>query len=277
MNHQQQTLEPISAEASWQLMFKNSGISPSSLRTLERKIGHSFVKKELLFEALTHRSALVAFKKFCKAKSLMFPESLSCYERIEFLGDSVLGVVVSWMLWSHKTKNQEPYSEGELSRIKAFLISEKSLAALAKDLELHRVIALSSSEKANSGNKRAALLADCLEALIGALFIDGGYELAETFIRKIYKPSLKKDLQELSHDFKSRLQEIIQGNEKRAPRYEMLESKGPDHAKHFRVGVYTGNKKLACAWGASKKKASQEAAKQALLKFAKKSKTKGKK
>ncbi len=257
-------------QASWEDMFSFCRVNPSSFQTLQRKINYSFKTIDHLYEALSHRSALVAYQKFCIAQGLESKKPFSCYERIEFLGDSVLGLVISWILWDKKNKSKKPYKEGELSRVKAFLISESTLADLAMGMELHRYIALSSSEKNNSGDKRVSLLADCLEALIGAIFIDGGYKQAEKFIRKLYKQTLELDLQEVSYDYKSRLQEIIQEKEKMAPRYEMLDSSGPDHAKHFKVAVYTAQKKLATAWGASKKKASQEAAKQALLRFSKK-------
>lgn len=271
-NDQHNQAKPI--EASWEQLFRYCGIHPSSLKTFERKIGHRFNDLEPFYQALSHRSALVAYHKFCQAKGIKNKISFSCYERIEFLGDAVLGLAISSMLWKIKTSEKKLLTEGELSRVKAFLISEKTLAKFAKNLDLNRYIALSSSEKAHSGSKRTSLLADCLEALIGAIYVDGGYEAAEKFLTKLYKKTLKQDLLEISHDYKSRLQEIIQGQEKEAPHYEMLEAVGPDHAKSFRVGVYTNNKKLASAWGASKKKASQEAAKQALVQLAKTQKPK---
>lgn len=249
----------------WNNLIEFCGICPSQYKSFEQELGYSFNKIESLYEALTHKSAILAFEKKLK-KNKPWKSKLNCYERVEFLGDSVLGLMISSLLWTQKDpKTRRIYNEGELSRIKAFLVSEVTLAQLAQDLKLDQLILLSQAEKCHSGSMRTSLLADCLEALIGAIFQDGGYNQAKKFIKKIYQNILTTNLLEDSYDFKSQLQEIIQDKEKKSPHYETLETSGPDHEKKFKVGVYFAENKLASAWGASKKKASQEAAKKALV------------
>ena len=249
----------------WIELIRFCSLSGLEYEQFEESLGYSFTDPSLLYEALTHKSALLAF---AKNKKISHYEQLGLghYERIEFLGDSVLGLIISSLLWKQKSpKSKKPYTEGELSRIKAFLVSESSLAEIARELSLDKLILLSKAEKANGGSTRESLLADCLESIIGAIFSDSGYHEAGRFIRKIYKARLKDNLLELSLDYKSQLQEIIQEAEKESPHYETLETSGPDHEKKFKVGVYVSQKRMASAWGASKKKASQEAAKEALL------------
>lgn len=233
-------------------------------KKLEETIGYQFKNISLLYEALTHKSALLAFAKHKKV-SHYSKLGLSHYERIEFLGDSVLGLIISSSLWSTTNPDTNKlYSEGELSKIKAFLVSENTLAKMARNLELEKFILLSKAEKTNGGSQRKSLLADCFESIIGAIFYDGGYNQARQWIKKIYQDILKENLLEVSLDYKSKLQEVIQEKEKQSPHYETLETSGPDHEKKFKVGVYFDKKRLGSAWGESKKTASQKAAKEAL-------------
>lgn len=248
----------------WEELLSFCTQSPAHYKQLEKAIGYNFKNTSLLYEALTHKSALLAFAKHKKI-SHYSKLGLAHYERIEFLGDSVLGLTISSTLWSKTNPTtKKPYTEGELSKIKAFLVSETTLAEIARSLELDKLILLSKSETANGGSLRKSLLADCLEALIGAIFSDGGYNQARGWIKKIYQDILKENLLEVSLDYKSKLQEMIQEKEKQSPHYETLETSGPDHEKKFKVGVYFDKKRLGSAWGESKKKASQKAAQKAL-------------
>lgn len=223
-------------------------------KKLEETIGYQFKNISLLYEALTHKSALLAFAKHKKV-SHYSKLGLSHYERIEFLGDSVLGLIISSSLWSTTNPDTNKlYSEGELSKIKAFLVSENTLAKMARNLELEKFILLSKAEKTNGGSQRKSLLADCFESIIGAIFYDGGYNQARQWIKKIYQDILKENLLEVSLDYKSKLQEVIQEKEKQSPHYETLETSGPDHEKKFKVGVYFDKKRLGSAWGESKKR-----------------------
>ena len=258
------TKAPLEA---WHKFLRFCTHSPSEYREFEQYIGYCFQNKASLYEALTHKSAILAFRKHRKNPKLE-KLGLNHYERIEFLGDSVLGLIVSSMLWTQKNpQTKKPLTEGELSRIKAFLVSETTLAQIAEDLSLDKLILLSKAEKSSNGALRKALLADCLEALIGSIFEDGGYNQARKFIKKLYKELLKTNLLEVSLDYKSQLQEIFQEKEKQSPHYETLETSGPDHEKQFKVGVYFAEEQIASAWGESKKKASQKAAKEALKKI----------
>lgn len=248
----------------WHELLHFCSHAPSLYSKFEKDIRYTFQDKSGLYEALTHKSALLAFRK--KKKNFDISKSgLNHYERIEFLGDSVLGLIISSMLWTQKNPHTGAlYSEGELSRIKAFLVSESTLAQIAEGLNLDQLILQSKAERTGRKSLRKSLLADCFEALLGAIFSDGGYQHSRRFLKRVYKEIMKKDLLELSLDYKSQLQEIIQNQEKQSPHYETIETSGPDHEKKFKVAVYFEENKLGSAWGDSKKKASQEAAKEAL-------------
>lgn len=250
--------------SNWKELISFCSNSPSDYEEFEEILKYTFQNPSPLYEALTHKSALLAFGKSKKVANFE-KLGLGHYERVEFLGDSVLGLTISSILWTQENpKTKKLYTEGELSRIKAYLVSEATLAKIARELSLEKLILLSKAEKINNGSQRESLLADCLEALIGAVFSESGYNQAQRLIKRLYKKILTQDLLELSLDYKSQLQEIIQGKEKKSPHYETLETSGPDHEKKFKVGVYFAENRIASAWGASKKKASQQAAKEAL-------------
>jgi len=212
---------------------------------LERQLGYIFNDKQLIIEALTHRS----FKK---------PYN---NERLEFLGDAVLDLIVGEYLYN-KFKDSD---EGTLSKIRASLVNESGFALLAKILNLGKYIYLSLAEENNEGRTKPSLLSNAFEAIIGAIYIEGGLETA----RKIVIELLEKcyptiDLQTLSRDYKTALQELTQAKYGVTPDYELLRAFGPDHKKEFEISLTLNGKEIATAQGKSKKEAQQKAAKSAL-------------
>lgn len=225
------------------------------LESLEARLSYSFQNRELLYEAMTHRSALVYFSL---AKN---PVRLPWNERLEFLGDSVLGLVITSMIWNRK----ESYNEGQFSQLKASLVSEDSLAKLARHLGLSQTLTVGPVEKRWKHHERSSLLADAMEALIGAMYLDSSYECVEEHVQRWFSEIFTMD--EDVYDCKTRLQERLQQKFHRTPEYLTLAERGPDHAKVFRVGVSFGGEILAEAEAHSKKRASQAAAKLALEKW----------
>ncbi len=222
------------------------------MMTLERKLGYRFINRNLLNRALTHKSYHNENRE----------KSLGNNERMEFLGDSVLGLVVSDQLM----RNMPDVSEGDLSRIRASLVNETLLADLAIQLELNLELKLGKGEKRTGGSEKPRLLASCLEAVFGALYIDGGYESTRQVICQLFDDKLESvdvDTQ-YKHDFKTRLQERIQEYYKETPSYDVIEESGPDHSKHFIVEVKINDRSLGQGAGTSKKQAAQEAARLAL-------------
>ena len=212
---------------------------------LEEVIGYRFVDAGLLKQAMSHKS-------FASESG-----SGVCNERMEFLGDSVLAAVVAHQLFTEYP--DEP--EGNLSKKKSLLVSRPSLAAWAEELGLGTYLYLGVGEETTGGRTRQSLLANALEALIGAIYLDGGYEPAAVFIRT-WCARRHGSLEETDH--KSRLQEMLQKKYKVPPTYEIASSAGPDHDKTFSVEVRIGEKRLGAGTGKSKKEAEQAAALDAL-------------
>lgn len=212
---------------------------------LEEVIGYRFKDAGLLKQAMSHKS-------FASESG-----SSVCNERMEFLGDSVLAAVVAHQLFSEYP--DEP--EGNLSKKKSLLVSRPSLAAWAEELGLGTYLYLGVGEETSGGRTRQSLLANALEALIGAVYLDGGYEPAAVFIRT-WCARRHGSLTETDH--KSRLQEILQKKHKVPPTYEIESSTGPDHDKTFAVTVRIGGERLGAGTGKSKKEAEQAAALDAL-------------
>src|SRR5215510_14829899 len=222
------------------------------LSELEQKIGYSFRSRALLDRALTHRS-------FANERA---SEGCRHYEAMEFLGDSVLGFVVSaWLL-----ERFPDLSEGKLSKMKAYLVSESSLVELADDLDLGRYVLLNRGEEKTGGRQKRALLADAYEALIGVLYIDGGIGAAERFLRREmrHKVGGLDPTSMIGDDYKSALQEFMQAEGGPGPEYVMVEAMGPDHRRTFRVELRIGGRALATGEGHTIKLAQQEAARAAL-------------
>lgn len=221
-----------------------------NVSNLEKKIGVIFKSKSLLKEALTHRSYLNENPSWGQHN-----------ERLEFLGDSVLELVTSDFLY----KKYPGQNEGDLTVLRAALINYQMLARAAREIDLESYIFLSKGEAKDIGKGREAILADAFEALLAAIYLDRGYEIAEDFIQKFLLPHLEEiEKKQLYRDPKSLLQEIIQEQSRVTPTYQVLEESGPDHQKIFRVGVYVGEKLIAEGKGLSKQEAEINAASQAL-------------
>lgn len=218
---------------------------------LEERIGYQFQNIELLRQALTH-SSFTNEQKINKVKH---------YERLEFLGDAVLELVSSEFLF----KEHEDYPEGELTKMRAAMVCEPSLAFCAKDLELGKFMRLGKGEEMTGGRKRDSITSDAMEAVIGAIFLDGGMEPAKDFIYRFILNDI--DNKRLFFDSKTKLQELIQGKIKKEFHYELLEEKGPEHEKMFEVEVVMDEKPIGKGLGRTKKAAEQKAAYQALLRL----------
>jgi len=218
---------------------------------LQKKLKYFFKDVGLLKEALTHSS-------FANENRYL---NISSNERLEFLGDSILNAVISQYLF----KNCPKYSEGDLTKIRASIVCEYSLAKKAKELELNKYILLGKGEQNSGGRNRTSILADAFEALIGAVFVDGGFDNASKFVLDQFSNIISDTLNGLMlKDFKTLLQEYIQKSYHEKLRYETISESGPEHDKTFFVRVLLGEKILGNGRGKSKKEAEQEAAKNAL-------------
>ena len=227
-----------------------------TLQVLEERIGYRFQNIALLKQALTH-SSFTNEQKINKQKH---------YERLEFLGDAVLEMVSSEFLF--KAHPQMP--EGELTKLRASMVCEPSLAFCARDLELGKFILLGKGEESTGGRKREAITSDVMEAVIGAIFLDGGIECAKAFINRFILSDLED--KQLFYDSKTNLQELVQGSLKQEIRYEPAGEFGPEHDKTFMVEVYVGAEKIGTGEGRTKKAAEQKAAYEALLTLRKRGK-----
>lgn len=227
-----------------------------SLDELQKTIHVTFTDKALLSQAFIHRSYLN------EARHLH-----SSNERLEFLGDAVLSFLTSHFLYT-----QYPdYPEGTLTNIRSGLVKTQSLATVAKNLNLGRLLQLSHGEEASGGRENASLLADCFEALLGALYLDQGVECARTFLSTYLFPNARIIVESKSYiDYKSLLQEIIQQDSRISPTYRVTKSEGPDHAKTFWVEATANTVILGKGTGKSKQEAEQAAASDALEKMGKK-------
>lgn len=214
------------------------------LKGLEEALGYHFKRQELLKEALTHRS-------------WGYPD----FERLEFLGDSVLELCISHLLFEILPM----YKEGELSKIRASLVRGERLAEIAKSLSLGDYLLLGKGEEQTGGRQKASILASAFEALVGAVYLDGGFERALEVVRKCFSPYLeevKGNWRDI--DFKTQLQEGVQARFKDLPQYVLLSQSGPEHEKTFEVAVMVKGQVWGKGRGKSKKEAEQRAAEEAL-------------
>jgi ribonuclease-3 len=220
----------------------------------EQRIGYTFEKRELLRRALTHKSYSH------EARELDVRHN----ETFEFLGDSVLGFVIGDLLFNHFPQ----LDEGALSKMKAFLVSAPSLAAKARHYGMGEVILLGVGEEKTGGRNKDSLLANLFEAMIAAVYLDGGIGPARELIERSFREDIEKiDQQDLLfRDFKTALQEVAQGRGLQLPEYHVVGEVGPDHGKTFVVEVKIGSL-VARGEGTSKKEAQQQAAKEALKEF----------
>ena len=208
----------------------------------------------LLAEALTHRSYLNEHKEYAGSHN----------ERLEFLGDAVLELAATDFLF----KKYPAQSEGELTSYRAALVNTVSLAETAQKLNVNEYLLLSKGEARDTGRARDVILADALEAIIGAIYLDSGYVAAESFIAKNLFPKLEEVIAKHSYqDAKSRFQELAQEKRSTTPAYETLSEIGPDHDKQFTVGVFIGSEQIAKGEGKSKQEAEQSAAEAGLSKM----------
>ena len=219
------------------------------VKDLEAAIGYQFKNIMLLQNALTHSS----YANEC------WHDSLKSNERLEFLGDSILGMVVAEYLFTRFPN----CPEGELTKMRADMVCEQALAAIAEKLDLGRHLLLGNGEEQTGGRNRASILADAVESVIAASFLDGGMDAAKAFIEKFVLCDVKPE-QKHNVDYKTALQEQVQKKKAQVLTYELLEESGPDHAKLFKVAVNLNGKQIGTGEGSSKKRAEQAAAKTAL-------------
>ena len=221
---------------------------------MEKKIGIKFKDKKILQQALVHRSYLNEHPDF----------ALGHNERLEFLGDAVLELSVTEYLFKNYNR-----PEGELTNLRASLVNTKNLTKIAKELGFNQLLYLSKGEtKDKDSRARDCILANALEALVGAIYLDRGITKIRSFIKKCLLDKLPEILQKkLYLDPKTQFQEIIQGEKKLTPIYKVLKESGPDHAKEFEVGVFVENQLLGQGRGNNKQTAETEAAKDALRKI----------
>lgn len=219
------------------------------LRKLEERLDVRLRDVSLLNLALTHGSFTHEWHT----------RSTDTYERLEFLGDAVLNLVVS----DHLFRRLPERAEGDLARARARLVNEPTLAEIARALDLGSFLRLGRGEDRGGGRDRNSMLADVLEAVVGAVYIDAGFGVAHAVVTCLYA-ELMADLEDPGGDFKSQLQEIMQQREKRLPRYRITSAEGPDHAKAYLAIVEIGGSVLGEGRGKSKKEAEQAAAEAAL-------------
>ena len=230
----------------------------SELEPLERRIGYRFKDRGLLEHALTHRSRVHE-----DASGGVFDN-----ESMEFLGDSVLGFVIAAMLF----REFPQHNEGQKSKLKASLVSAASLARLAEQLDLGEFLILGRGEEKTGGRRKHAIIADCYEALIAAIYLDGGIEPAQRFIEQQFSELIEEAKRTgagalFTDDWKSALQEFLQSRGLGLPAYRLAGELGPDHRKSFVVEVVVEGEAVASAEGRSKKEAAQSAARAALEKL----------
>lgn len=227
----------------------------SRLREIEAKLRYRFSDPDLLETALTHRSRAHELGR----------GAAHHYERLEFLGDALLGWIVSDWLF----RDDEAAAEGLLSRRRQSIVRTSALAGAARRLGLGEAIRLGKGEERTGGREKTSLLADVFEAVLGAIFVDGGLRPARAFLRRELGQGLRdtRASSAADDDFKTRLQEAIQGRLQRTPRYRIVSTTGPAHALEFQVEVLLGERVLGRGVGTNRKQAEQEAARQALAAF----------
>jgi len=216
-------------------------------KALEERLNYSFRDPSILKEALTHSSSLSPKEGRGRDN-----------ERLEFLGDSVIELVVSHLLYERFPERRE----GDLSKMRASLVNEESLAKLARKIDLGEALILGKGEERTGGREKDSILSSALEALAAAIYLDGGYKEAERVIRELFLPLIEERGWKDS-DYKTQLQEYTQGRYKTVPRYILLKEEGPDHRKLFEVAVTIEGRVWGRGKGRSKKEAEQKAAQEA--------------
>lgn len=203
--------------------------------------------------AFTHRSHLNESKGVLQSN-----------ERLEFLGDSILSFIISSFIFRKRLKD----TEGDLTNLRAYIVKTDSLAKISKFLGLGELLKLSKGEELSGGRKNPQLLANTYESLLGAIYLDLGIEKATKFVEDTLLPIFIEEVQQgAPKDSKSKLQELVQSKMQVSPKYKILETSGPDHAKHFRVGVFVNGKETGIGTGSNKQQAEEQAAREALSKL----------
>ena len=219
------------------------------LRELEEKLGYTFQHPQYIQTALTHSSYANEVRGGEKSN-----------ERLEFLGDSILGAVVADYIF----RNCTSMPEGELTKLKASLVCEKALCGFSRDLGVGDYLRLSRGEQNSGGRTRSSILADAFEAIIAAIYLDGGMEEARKFILRFTVPLMNAPRPKAFRDYKTVLQEIVQQNPEEHIEYVLVGESGPDHNKHFVMEVHLNHNVIGKGGGHSKKEAEQQAAREAL-------------
>ena len=215
------------------------------LAAFQKNTGFRFKSLELLNLSFIHRS--VSNETSCRLNN----------ERLEFLGDSILGAACATLLYQKYTDK----TEGDLAKIKSVAVSEEVLSSIARVLQLDTMLLLGKGEELSGGRNKKAILADALEALIGALYLDSGYKAAFAFINRCLVPEINRITENDYHrDYKSLLQELCQHNHRVYPKYHLIKCSGPDHERMFWIEVHVGDSVYGPGIGRNKKSAEQEAA-----------------
>lgn len=227
----------------------------SQLSEVEDRLCYTFKNKQLLLLACVHRSFYNERRDSIEAHN----------ERLEFLGDSVLGLLIAEYLY--RQLPQEP--EGRLSSLRAQIVESGSCMTLVSKLQLTNAILLGRGERMNAGRGRETILADFFEALIGAIYLDGGLEITRKFFFQHFSHELQERLRTPSRNWKAELQDYSQKKYQKPPQYHLLKTEGPDHHKQFHITVHVDDKPIGQGIGNTKKEAEQDAAQHALLQLEK--------
>jgi len=219
------------------------------MKALEENLGYKFKNIDLLINALTHSSYANEARN-----------GITSNERLEFLGDSVLSLIVSDYIF----KEYPHTPEGELTKLRASLVCEKSLCSFSRELNIGNFLRLGKGEEKGGGRDRVSILADAFEALLAAVYLDGGFNVAEKIVMNFVLRELKHTSEDAFKDYKTALQEIIQRNPEEYVTYILTGESGPDHDKVFEMEVHLNSNVIGKGTGKSKKEAEQMAAKQAL-------------
>ena len=234
----------------------SEAIYQTDLSPLERKIGYQFHDQKLLYTALTHSS----YTHELRSKNI----HVECNERMEFLGDSILSYVTSVYLYS----NYKNFLEGDLTRIRAGTVCENALYEYAKHIGLGSFLYLGNGEENTGGRRRKSILSDAFEAIIAAIFLDGGLEPAKAFVLPFVSDFASKLLKSGStEDYKTLLQKFIQQTKGEILEYRLVAESGPAHDRHFKFEVLLNSNVIGRGSGSSKREAEQAAAKEALVLF----------
>ncbi|MCK9554284.1 ribonuclease III [bacterium] len=220
---------------------------------IQKKIGYRFKDKSLLFTSLVHKSF----------RNENLDEAPECNERLEFLGDSVLGCVISFLLY----KKFPDIDEGKLSFLKSFIVSRKVLAEIASGMDMGSFLIIGKGEEKSGGREKESNLANVFEALIAAIYMDGGYESAEKWIEGTFKGRIKKTGVSDKYSAKNKLQEITQSRYNSLPVYNVVEELGPEHKRKYTVEVLVEGESMGKGNGFSKKEAERSAANEAIKKM----------